>query len=137
MARKKAQKKKQETTLVPHRTPNLSALLEEAKSGDAAQAVHAYLHAGGSADALVHGEGAAAEHHISLLHNMALYNRHPHTELAGPAGDDRPALSSAGDRSCCTKVLQAYLQNGADVKVRSHAKGITALHQAAGTPGTI
>jgi hypothetical protein len=34
MARKKAQKMKQETTLVPHRTPNLGALLERAKTGD-------------------------------------------------------------------------------------------------------
>jgi hypothetical protein len=48
MARKKAQKKKPDTTLVPHRTPNLSALLERAKSGDSALAVKAYLDAGGS-----------------------------------------------------------------------------------------
>jgi hypothetical protein len=46
-------------------------MLEEAKSGDAAQAVKAYLDAGGSADALVHGEGAAAEHQILFLHYMA------------------------------------------------------------------
>jgi hypothetical protein len=81
MARKKTQKKGQETTLVPHRTPNLSAMLEEAKSGNAAQAVKAYLDAGGSADALVHGDGAAAEHQIPLLHYMAFYSKHPHKEL--------------------------------------------------------
>eukprot|EP00953_Heterococcus_sp_UTEX-ZZ885_P039710 20347-Heterococcus_DN1.PRE.2 len=47
MARKKAQRK-QEATLVPHRTPNLSALLENAKTGNSADAVKGYLDAGGS-----------------------------------------------------------------------------------------
>jgi hypothetical protein len=71
MARKKAQKKdvKQETTLVPHRIRNLSDLLERAKSGASAQAVKAYLDAGGSSRALVHGQ--------KLLHYMALHNAHP------------------------------------------------------------
>jgi hypothetical protein len=55
MARKKAQRKQPvTTTLVPHRSPNLSCLLERAQSGDAAQAVKAFLDAGGSADAMVH-----------------------------------------------------------------------------------
>jgi hypothetical protein len=78
MAHKKAQRQKQETTLVPHRTPTLSALLERAKSGDAAQAVKAYLDAGGSATALTQGRGVQ----IPLLHIMVVTNAHPHKELA-------------------------------------------------------
>jgi hypothetical protein len=51
MALKKSQRK-QETTLVPHRTPNLSVLLESAETGESAQAVRAYLDAGGSSMSL-------------------------------------------------------------------------------------
>jgi hypothetical protein len=52
MARKKATRK-QETKLVPHRSPNLSCLLEKAKSGDSIDDVRAYLSAGGSAMSLI------------------------------------------------------------------------------------
>jgi hypothetical protein len=70
MARKKTQKQqKQMSTLVPHRTRNLSDLLERAKTGASAQAVKAYLDAGGSFRVLVHGK--------ELLHYMALHNAHP------------------------------------------------------------
>jgi ankyrin repeat protein len=144
MARKKAQKKKQETTLVPHRTPNLSALLERAKSGDAAQAVKAYLDAGGSADVLVQVNGQQ----MSLLLFMALHNSHPHVELAesvsllveagadinakpGLDGDGYTALMHASQRRCCAAALQAFLQNGADVLMTSTRYGVTALHLAA------
>jgi hypothetical protein len=75
MARKKAQRKR-ETTLVPHRTPNLSALLERAKTGDSLQAVKAYLDAGGSAVAVV--RGADGTQQLPLLHSMAVFNVHPH-----------------------------------------------------------
>jgi hypothetical protein len=70
MARKKAQRKQQETTLVPHRTPNLSVLLERAKAGESAADVAAFLRAGGSAQTLVE----TAELPMPLLHYMALYN---------------------------------------------------------------
>jgi uncharacterized protein len=145
MAGKKTQKQRQETTLVPHRTPNLSVLLERAKDGDSADAVKAYLDAGGSSKALVHGKGGIAKWQIPLLHYMALYNLHPHKELAecvslmvaagadintlsGPGG--RTALMSASVASCCTQTLQILLQNGADV-LASAAHGSTALHLAA------
>eukprot|EP00953_Heterococcus_sp_UTEX-ZZ885_P034558 17884-Heterococcus_DN1.PRE.3 len=125
MARKKALKKQQGTTLVPHRTPNLSALLERAKSGDATQAVEAYLDAGGSAGVLVQAHGQQ----MPLLHFMALHNNHPHTELAESvqllldAGadinaksgvDDYTALMRASPRRCCAAAVQAFLQNGAN-----------------------
>jgi uncharacterized protein len=150
MARKKAQKKKLETTLMPHRTPNLSVLLERAKSGDAAQSLKGYLDAGGSADVLVHSRREPGQQ-LSLLNHMALHNSHPHAELAEcvrllvGAGadinatsscDDRTALLCASERRCCTRPLQIFLQNGADVMLMSSAKGMTALHYAASAAQT-
>jgi hypothetical protein len=56
MARRKALRKKEQTTiLMPHRIPKLSVLLERAKAGDSAQAVRDYLAAGGSPVALFAG----------------------------------------------------------------------------------
>jgi ankyrin repeat protein len=149
MARKKAQKQKQETTLVPHRTLNLSVLLERAKSGDSARAVKAYLDAGGSTDALLHGRGAIAKHQIPLLHYMTLFNAHPHRELAesvrllieagadinirGP--DQRTVLAVLCETGCCIKGVRILLQHGADVSLAT-TKGQTALHFAASTGRT-
>eukprot|EP00953_Heterococcus_sp_UTEX-ZZ885_P011236 6509-Heterococcus_DN1.PRE.3 len=79
---------------------------------------------------------------------MTLYNQHPHRELAesvrllveagadinsraGPDGDDRTALIAVTERKCCTRILQALQQNGADVFMPSDATGATAVHQAA------
>jgi formyltetrahydrofolate hydrolase len=119
MAGKKAQRKKQETTLVPHRTPNLSVLLEKAKTGESATDVAALLSAGGSAQALVE----TADLPMPLLHYMALYNQHSHRELAESmrlllaagadinlvalisAGDNRTALMCAPERDCCTGIM--------------------------------
>jgi uncharacterized protein len=136
---------------VPHRTPNLNALLERAKSGDLALAVKAYLDAGGSAGVLVRKGGTAdAEQQIPLLHYMALRSKHPHKELAacvkllveagadiscvGP--DGRTALMCACERSCCCRLTIAFLQNGADVAVICSVDGKTALHYAAATVRT-
>jgi Ankyrin repeats (3 copies) len=150
MARKKAQRKQPETTLVHHRAPNLSALLDRAKLGESAQHVAAYLGAGGSARALVAVEGEPLQ--IPLLQYMALYNQHPHTELAecvrllvaagadsnliavvSAEGDERTALMCAAERTCCTAVPGVLLQAGADPCVRPWKKGVTALHIAAGS----
>jgi ankyrin repeat protein len=144
MARKKVQKKMRETTLVPHRTPNRSALLERVKSDDSALAIRAYLDAGGSADVHVLSyEGSCFEKHIPLLHYLALHNKHPHTELAesvrllieagadisavGP--DNDTPLMCASKRDCCTAVLDILLQHGANALVCA-ADGETALHKA-------
>jgi hypothetical protein len=89
MARKKVLAEgKQETTLVPHRTPNLSALLERAKIGDSAADVEAYLDAGGLATTLVQGKKLQ----VPLLHAMTCANVHPHREL----GESVRLLVAAG-----------------------------------------
>eukprot|EP00953_Heterococcus_sp_UTEX-ZZ885_P026812 14449-Heterococcus_DN1.PRE.1 len=133
MARKKAPKPQQQTTLVPPRTQNLSALLEGAKSGDSAQAVKAYLDAGGSVAAHVRGAGPVAVLQVPLLQYMASYNPHPHTELAEcvkllvEAGADIDAkVIAASDDGIYSTVL-----SGADVWEKSSAKGMTVLHHAA------
>jgi ankyrin repeat protein len=147
MARKKALRKQQETTLVPRRTSNLSVLLERARSGDSARAVKAYLDAGGTAGALTPHKGPTATIQLPLLHHMALSNSHPHKELAesvrllaaagadinamsGPDGDERTALVCASQSDCCTNVAQVYLQSGADA-LASKADGMTSMHMAA------
>jgi hypothetical protein len=137
MSRKKAHKKEQEsTTLVPHRTPNLSALLERAKSGDVAQAVKAYLDAGGAADTLVRHQHGLITLQLPLLHIMAFTSAHPHKELAESVGllmdagadinDKRagvgdqwtPLIHEAG-KKCCTEVSDILLRAGADPCVRT------------------
>jgi ankyrin repeat protein len=150
MARKKAQRK-QETTLVPHRTLALSVLLEKAKTGNAAQAVQPYLDAGGSALALIDAQGAAAVVKVPLLHTVALTNRHPHKELAESVrlliaagadinalytdterdGVNLPPLMCAAGRVCCAKVQTVLLDAGADPYVRPAPRYLTALHKAA------
>eukprot|EP00953_Heterococcus_sp_UTEX-ZZ885_P008098 4862-Heterococcus_DN1.PRE.1 len=103
---------------------NLSALLERAKCGDSSQAVKAYLDAGGSVAAQVRGEGPAAALQVPLLHYMASYNAHPHTELAESvkllveAGADIDAkVIAASDDGIYSTVL-----SGADVWEKSSAK---------------
>jgi ankyrin repeat protein len=153
MARKKAQRK-QETTLVPHRTPNLSALLERAKSGKSADAVRAFLDAGGSAVSLTQLKEGRHLVQLPLLHSMAVTNAHPRKELAecvrllvaadadintknkGPDGDARTALMYAAERSCCKAVVAVLLQEGADACARSSLKHMTALHVTAMTAST-
>jgi ankyrin repeat protein len=148
MGRKKAQRK-QETTLVPHRTPNLSVLLETAKTGDAAQAVKAYLDAGGSPVALTQWQAGQRLLQLPLLHRIAFRNAHSHRELAesvrllidagadinataaGPDGDERTALMCAAECECCIAVPHVLLQAGADPCVRSSPMCMTALDIAA------
>jgi uncharacterized protein len=146
MARRQLQKNKQETAL--HKTVDLAALLERARTGDSALAVKAYLDAGGSANCLAQGGGAGGAQQLPLLHHMALCNDHPHTELAesvrllvaaggdihiksaGPGDYAHTAVMYAVQRTCCNKVVHAFLQNGADLSVLA-ADGTTPLHVAA------
>jgi ankyrin repeat protein len=117
-------------------------------SGDSVQAVKAYLDAGGSPGVLVSVLTPDGVIHMPLLHSMVFLAEHPHRELAECVrllvaagadinatanydGDERTALMYACERSCCIKALQSFLQNGADVIVRSPSDGMTALHQAA------
>jgi ankyrin repeat protein len=143
MARKKAQKK-QETTLVSHRTPNLSVLRERAQNGDSARAVKAYLDAGGSPMSLVPVIDGDCTLQLPLLHFMVLFNVHPHKELAesvkllveagadintlsGPHGDQRTVLMCASQSNCCAKAVQIFLQHGADILI-SEASSTMALN---------
>jgi ankyrin repeat protein len=95
----------------------------------------------------VQGRGAGGVQQLPLLHHMAMCNAHPHTQLAEsvrllvaaganinaasiPYGSDRTALIHAVQRPCCSKVMHAFLQNGADVSIPA-ADGTTTLHLAA------
>jgi ankyrin repeat protein len=153
MAHKKALRK-QETTLVPHKSPNLSVLLERAKSGSSPDAVTAYLDAGGSPVALSVLQGSRPPLQLPLLHYMAFRNAHPHSELAesvkllvaagadinakaaGPDGNERTAFMCALERKCCTRALDVLLQASADPCARSTGCCMTALHMAAVTGST-
>jgi hypothetical protein len=146
MARKKAQRK-QERTLVPHRTPNLSVLLERAKAGDSVKDLRAYLDAGGSPVAVVQVRGLVMLQ-VPLLHSMAYTSAHPHRHLAesvrllmdagadinakakDPDGDERTALMCAAERTCCTAVPDVLLRAGANPCVCSAPNCITSLHVA-------
>eukprot|EP00953_Heterococcus_sp_UTEX-ZZ885_P007549 4571-Heterococcus_DN1.PRE.1 len=147
MACKKA-KQKQETTLAPHRTPTLSALLERAKSSESAQAVKGYLDAGGSPNAVVGLQGRVTVLQLPLLANMVLTSDHLHREFAEcvrllvNAGADvnasfidpdykLTAVTCAAEWGCCTVMLDALLRAGADPRVRTAPDCQTALHVAA------
>jgi Ankyrin repeats (3 copies) len=144
MARKKSQRK-QETTLVPHRTPHLSVLRERAQRGDSAQAVRAYLDACGSPITLVRATNHGLVLQLPLFLNMAYNNAHPHKELAesvrllvdasadinsktaGTEGTERTVLVCAIERGCCSKLLKIFLELGADPSVHSTSSSVTAL----------
>jgi ankyrin repeat protein len=150
MARKKTSRKS-EMRLVPHRTPDLSTLLERAQRGVSAQAVRAYLDAGGSSSTLVDVQNGDQLLQLPLLLAIVLLNKHPHTQVAEcveqlvAAGADSnqvtrlsgnkeyTALMFAAERNCCVHLLHVLLQHGADPN-HSSASGVTALHRAA-TPG--
>eukprot|EP00953_Heterococcus_sp_UTEX-ZZ885_P034585 17899-Heterococcus_DN1.PRE.2 len=122
---------KEETAV--HTASSLSTLLERAKTGDSALVVQAYLDAGGLPTAMVelkYPNGDVLR--VPLLHSMALRNAHPHRALAESVrmlvaagadinaksanrhGDSCTALMCAFKRKCCTKMLSALLQSGAD-----------------------
>eukprot|EP00953_Heterococcus_sp_UTEX-ZZ885_P030945 16300-Heterococcus_DN1.PRE.1 len=121
MARKKATRK-QETKLVPHRSPNLSCLLDKAKSGDSIDDVRAYLGAGGSAKSLV--ELPIGGYKVSLLNYMALRNAHPHKDLARSV--QLLVAVGADINAASTGPL-----NGADPSIHWRTIGGAALHMVA------
>jgi hypothetical protein len=122
----------------------MSTLLERAKTGDSAQAVKAFLDAGGSPVILVQLQGCRHLMDLPLLHNMAFVNAHPHAELAesvrllveagadinrtcsDPKGDQLTALLCASECQCCSVVLDVRLRAGADPYGRSLSRRTTA-----------
>eukprot|EP00953_Heterococcus_sp_UTEX-ZZ885_P003504 2400-Heterococcus_DN1.PRE.7 len=130
----------------------LYVLLERAKTGDSAQALKAYLDAGGSPTAVpevrVRGGGSVLRK-LPLLHYLAYNSPHPHHPLpecvrlliaAGvdinamftvPEGFDVTALMCAIECKCCTAVLDVLLQAGADPCLHGAPDRKTALHIAA------
>jgi hypothetical protein len=133
--------------LVPHR----SLHLERASTGNSAQAVKAFLDAGGSPMAVVSVRGAEGVVQLPILHNIAYESAHPHRELAesvqllidagadvnvtskstGPESDDeRSPLMNAAERACCAAVTNVFLGAGADPCARSSLRCI-ALHTSA------
>eukprot|EP00953_Heterococcus_sp_UTEX-ZZ885_P006684 4076-Heterococcus_DN1.PRE.1 len=104
MARKKAQRK-QEATLMPHRAPDFTGLIS-GKDGASAQAVRAYLAAGGSPVAIVQGTGQISMLQLPLLHSIAYLNVHPHTNLAESV---QLLLDAGADINAATADTQNYL----------------------------
>jgi uncharacterized protein len=150
MARKRGQRKQQETTLVPHREPELSAMLERAAFGDVRE-LQAYLDAGGSPMALVRLAETKAAVQVPLLHAVMIASEHPHSQLGERiallvrAGADIDAVyqdESDGvpyctalcvtcTNMCCTAPLLAVMQSGADVNKQCDSEGAKPLHKAA------
>jgi ankyrin repeat protein len=149
MARKKAAKQQQSSVLVPHRTPDLSSLLERAKQGRE-QDVKAYLDAGGSATALVqlrmpdnqlitvqllfavlksHSNQKEVAASIELL--IAAGAQPNATAVDWDGHTQRSALVWAMFCSCCTLPLQTLLGLGADPCRITAADAQVALHTGA------
>jgi uncharacterized protein len=130
-----------ETTLVPHRAPNLTDLLERAKRGKLSD-VHQYLSAGGSPNVLQPLKsvglapllsGVAASRHKEAADSIKLLLQ------AGAAVDaisssteisERTALMVACSVPNNLKSVQALLQGGAD-PCHQASDGVSALHLAA------
>eukprot|EP00953_Heterococcus_sp_UTEX-ZZ885_P012523 7187-Heterococcus_DN1.PRE.4 len=150
MGRKKSSKKR-EMTLIPHRTPNLSTLLDRAQVGDSAQAVKDYLAAGGSPMAsVVLPTVTGVKLNVLLPQAITFNNEHPHKEFAEciellvAAGADLNAtynningvdcaLMCAADERCCSQQLAVLLQHGANPNIwmNSPSRYRTPLHLAA------
>jgi ankyrin repeat protein len=142
---KKGSKKRSpapETTLVPHRAPNLAELLERAGRGKLSD-VQQYLIAGGSPNA----RHPTEQHkHVPLLFHVAA-SRHSDAAAsiklllqAGAIVDATPGNGGIGEltalmAACCVpnnlNAVQALLDGGADSCYQTTTDGRSALHLAA------
>jgi uncharacterized protein len=159
---KKSSKKRApatETTLVPHKAPNLTDLLERAKSGKLSD-VQQYLSAGGSPNVLVEAlirqnadEGGSSDvqqpaEQLGLAPLLSSIAASQHSEAAASiralleAGADVDAISSTDVTweqtalmvACQPhnlQVVQALLQGGANPCYQASTNGTSALHLAA------
>jgi Ankyrin repeats (3 copies)/Ankyrin repeats (many copies) len=140
---------KAETTLVPHRTPNLAALLDEAKTCELAP-LRRFLAAGGHPDALVPMQGACDTSDTApllfkaVIRSTFLPDYRSSIELLLDAGANINAFISGTEEgaeispliAACqphytNEPLMILLQRGADVCLRTPSFGVTALHAAA------
>jgi ankyrin repeat protein len=129
-----------ETTLVPHRAPNLTDLLERAKGGKLRD-IQQYLKAGGSANVLQPLKGFGL---VPLLFYVAAVS---HSDAAASikllleagAAVDAASSSIVMERTplmmVCSKphalpAVHALLQGGADPCHQASSDGISALHVA-------
>jgi ankyrin repeat protein len=146
MARKKSSRK-QDTTVVPHRTPNLSGFLVRAQYGEAAM-LRRFLDAGGSPATLVDVMYGDEHLQLPLLQAVVILNKHPHNQLAesiqllvqaganisatstSRTGEQRAAVWFACGPGCCTKPLRILLQHGASAEPTSNQS--VPLQRAAG-----
>jgi Ankyrin repeats (3 copies) len=147
MTRKKTAKQQQSSALVPHRTADLSSLLESAKRARARD-VKAFLDAGGSASALVQlrmldnqlipvqllfaviycqGNSKEMAASIELLISAGA---DPNATAFGRDKQHRTALAWIMCSSCSTLPLQTLLRSGADPGMTA-ADGQVALHTGA------
>jgi uncharacterized protein len=125
-----------ETTLVPHRTPHLTELLERAKEGKLSD-VQQYLRAGGSPHVLVEvfmqqtsSATLRSEEHfqapLALLQAGAAVDA-----ISTEATGERTALMLASSLSNNLSCVEALLQGGADPCYQASGDGMSALHLAA------
>eukprot|EP00953_Heterococcus_sp_UTEX-ZZ885_P039336 20165-Heterococcus_DN1.PRE.1 len=139
---------KAETTLVPHRTPDLAALLDEAKNCELAP-LRRYLAAGGQPNALVSMQLAGGAFTTLPLLYSALF-RSPH--LTDYASSIDSLLDAGADINACfmdaadgvelsllmcacqyytSEPMAILLQRGADACLQTPSVSLTALHIAA------
>jgi uncharacterized protein len=153
MARKKAVKASRSDAVIPHRSPNLSRLLERAKLGFARD-VKSFLDAGGSTTAVARLCLAGQMKDLPLLFAIIYSHSHcaPQTEVAesiellvkagAPVdawanceGAEHTAVMKAALCPCCPLLLKTLLQLGADPCLLTPADGLAALHMAASAKG--
>jgi Ankyrin repeats (3 copies)/Ankyrin repeat len=142
MPRKKSTKKASpETTIVPHRAPDLCSLLASAKDG-CSVALQQYLAAGGQPEALVKVVlGTGQEVQAPLLHSVLQHHHnrvpacvrlllHAGANVDSAFGIDSTPLATAAACPCCSEPLKLLLAAGAD-PCRKGYDGVTAIHIAA------
>jgi hypothetical protein len=76
----KSTSRKRETTLVPHRAPNLSSFLPSAQRE--AAVMKGFLDAGGSPSTLVDLTYGDKPVEVPLLQAVVILDEHPHSQLA-------------------------------------------------------
>jgi Ankyrin repeats (3 copies)/Ankyrin repeat len=144
-----SQTSRKQTTLVPHRTPDLSALLKQASLGRKRD-VLVYLRHGGSPEAVAEVDmSAETTITVPLLQAIILRAAEPQLAKVGEslkvlieagAEVERAAIGSTNQQRTAlmyvaaapgSSSLRVLLQQGADASLASATDGLTALHIAA------